>query len=79
MGERQFIRKANARKIMLELTSMQRKNENTQNARSAWRTAKRNGNHRKFCKGCGTIQENYTDNCGHCQERKKKREDRKTP
>lgn len=67
-GEGEFHKHV-VRRIMLELTSMQRKNENDINAYSKWRQERRLASRLKRCSGCGGLQANLTKGCGACLDR----------
>lgn len=66
---KQFVEKATLRKIMLELVSMQRKNERSLNGRARWKTDRRNNNELGTCGGCGGPLRNITTGCEKCYNR----------
>ena len=66
---KKFVEKATLRKIMLELVSMQRRNESQQNELTRWRTDRRNNGHIGTCAGCGGSLRNVTRNCETCKDR----------
>ncbi len=76
---KQFVSKRTLRKIMLELVSIQRKNEHSINSHSRWRAEKRLMRPHDLCAGCGTPIQNFTEDCKSCQERKRSQERWKDP
>lgn len=75
-GRNKYVRKANVRKVMLELISVRRKNEYSIHKRaSAWLVQRANGNS-AVCVGCGGSLNNYTAGCISCSERKSTRKSR---
>lgn len=69
MGKQKVVQKATLRKVMLELVSIQRKNEYLIEGRTRWRTERRNSNGLETCAGCGTPKRNYTAGCDNCWQR----------
>ena len=67
-GERR-LQKAVVRRMMLELTSIQRKGEHSINEHSRWRQEKRNLAGLELCAGCGGFVRNVTSDCPTCWER----------
>lgn len=70
-GKTRNVRKNNLRKVMLELVSIRRKNENSINVHSLWRVTRRGA--QEVCIGCGTPSSNYTEGCAHCVDRRRQR------
>lgn len=66
---KRFVEKATLRKIMLELVSMQRRDEYSANRRSQWRTNRRNNGELGTCAGCGGPYRNVTAGCETCIDR----------
>ena len=66
---KKFVRKISLRKVMLELVSMQRKNEYIDNPRVRWQTDRRNNGSLGTCGGCGGILRNITTGCKVCYDR----------
>jgi len=64
-----YVKKAQLRRLMLELTSIRRKNEYSISNGSKWRRDKRNDDDRETCAGCGTLKVNYTRGCDNCWNR----------
>lgn len=64
-----MIQKELVRKVLLELTSMQRKNEMSINAGSRWRQERRNGKGYAKCEGCGGPKSDITGGCRSCWDR----------
>ncbi len=71
---KQFVSKRTLRKIMLELVSIQRKNEHSISKQARWRAEKRLMRPHDICAGCGTPTQNFTEDCKSCQERKRGQE-----
>lgn len=67
--DQKYVKKAQLRRLMLELTSIKRKNEYAADLRSKWRTEQRNNNGLEVCKKCGTPKENITRGCDGCSDR----------
>jgi hypothetical protein len=63
------VKKEQARRLMLELVSIQRKNEYSINRSSRWRTERRNNRGHDTCSQCGTPKVNYTKGCATCRNR----------
>ena len=65
------IRKSVLRRVMLELTSIQRKNEHSISERSnaKWYAEQRLHNGYQTCPGCGTPTSNFTSGCDKCIDR----------
>jgi hypothetical protein len=72
-GKAYRVRKANLRKIVLELTSIRRNRENSAGYHSKMHAIKRI-NKDGTCNECGTSIANYTDGCRTCINRKYDRE-----
>lgn len=75
-GKTRFVQKAKFKKVLLELISMRRKNERSINELARWRITRRDSNG-AVCSGCGTPQDNYTDGCEICVDRRNQRKRRK--
>ena len=69
VGSEGKLQKEVVRRVMLELTSIQRKGEHSINAHSRWRQEKRNSEGLELCAGCGGFIRNVTTNCPTCWER----------
>jgi hypothetical protein len=69
-GKVKHVRKANLRKVMLELISMRRHNEYSANGHARWRTHRRLTRGHQLCSGCGVPQHRYTDGCSPCMWRR---------
>lgn len=63
------IHKSVLRKVMLELTSIQRKNEYSISAAAKWRIDRRLNRNYEVCSGCGTPKANFTIGCENCNAR----------
>jgi hypothetical protein len=68
-GGEDRMQKAVVRRLMLELTSIQRKGEHSINAHSRWRQDKRNNEGLEVCAGCGGFIRSITTDCATCWER----------
>lgn len=66
---KKYVRKMSLRKVMLELVSMQRKNEYINDPRVRWQTDRRNNGELGTCGGCGGILRNITTGCKVCYDR----------
>lgn len=69
MDDEGMMRKVGVRKVMLELTSLQRKNEISIGPHSRWRQERRNAKGHGRCSGCGGLERNVTRDCYTCYER----------
>lgn len=67
--KKQYVEKGTLRKIMLELVSMQRKNERSLSNNARWRTDRRNNGELGTCGGCGGPLRNITTGCKTCYDR----------
>lgn len=78
VGRSTYVQKAKFKKVLLELISMRRKNENNISSGSRWRVVRRTPvpNGKKYCTGCGTSLDDFTDDCEQCQNRRFKRQGR---
>ena len=67
--DKKYVEKAVLRKVMLELVSMQRRNEHSMNGQTRWRTDRRNNGELGTCGGCGGPLRNITTGCSSCYDR----------
>ena len=67
-GDGSFHKKV-VRALMLELTSLQRKDEKSINPYSRWRQERRLASKLPRCSGCGGLQRNWTKDCSTCRDR----------
>jgi hypothetical protein len=76
-GQITYVQKAKVRLVLLELISIQRKNEHSISKGALWRQEQRLNSKRNVCGECNTPVLNYTDGCSTCWERKRGMERRK--
>ena len=63
------VRRAQVRRLMLELVSIHRKKEYSINSQARWRAERRNNTGMETCPKCGTPKNNYTRGCPSCRAR----------
>lgn len=68
-NETKHVQKRPVRAVLLELTSLKRKNEISRSASLRWRNDSRNNNGMDTCAGCGTPKSNITRGCENCWNR----------